>query len=753
MAAVHHPRAGSATFCYWTRSAAEGRSHYSFLRQPANARPWSIRLYHSVWTRDRRLVDCAVTDEPAVTERYLSLCRGEQATNFTDVLETRFDVSLLFAPDNPCAYPFPAGVQASKRTKRAITDPVLAERHTGDSSEVKHRRQKRAWIIPGTVWCGSGNKADNYDDLGIFTQTDKCCREHDYCANTIPSFRFGYGVFNRHIFTVLHCDCEERFRQCLLTANDRVSNMVGYGYFNLLKTPCFTFTEKMQCIQSNWFGMCTLSEMSPFAVLQDAMDFNSTQPTSAATPGTWHDTSDPASPMPTPIRNVTRDPVYTTPPPIWKITSDSVYTTPTPIRNVTRDSVYTTPTPIRNVTRDSVYTTPTPIQNVTRDSVYTTPAPIRNVTRDSVYTTPAPIRNVTRDSVYTTPTPIRNIARDSVYTTPTPVRNIERDSVYTTPTPIQNVTRDSVYTTPTPVRNIERDSVYTTPTPVRKITSHSVPPTPTPVGNATSSTAGIRLPPARRPKQRLPCRPKGPAKGTASRAGRRKGVRRPVCKEQPNSRLPAKGQDSDAQLTADSAAGRDPADPPHQRVDPRSENALPSTRPRTPQPAPHKHPALMEDARKTETQQPCDCYKHLDECRLKIPPLGERFGLKNPERKTLYHCNCTNRLAQQLQDQEEPDGVQSLLVDFVSLSCFQLPPPEECPGTAKGCPAVLSEASHLQLTLSQRENGEAGIHPERPILKVKRHNSRESKRKQSPVKLYKKCLKIMDSKTSKRAEG
>ncbi|KAJ8260828.1 hypothetical protein COCON_G00165510 [Conger conger] len=540
--------AGSATFCYWTRSAAEGRSHYSFLRQPANARPWSLRLYHSVWTRDRRLVDCAVTDEPAVTERYLSLCRGEQATNFTDVLETRFDVSLLFAPDNPCAYPFPAGVQASKRTKRAITDPVLAERHTGDSSEVKHRRQKRAWIIPGTVWCGSGNKADNYDDLGIFTQTDKCCREHDYCANTIPSFRFGYGVFNRHIFTVLHCDCEERFRQCLLTANDRVSNMVGYGYFNLLKTPCFTFTEKMQCIQSNWFGMCTLSEMSPFAVLQDAMDFNSTQPTSAATPGTWHDTSDPASPMPTPIRNIT-------------------------------------------------------------------------------------------------------------------------------------------------------------------------------------------------------------PKGTASRAGRRKGVRRPVCKEQPNSRLPAKGQDSDAQLTADSAAGRDPADPPHQRVDPRSENALPSTRPRTPQPAPHKHPALMEDARKTETQQPCDCYKHLDECRLKIPPLGERFGLKNPERKTLYHCNCTNRLAQQLQDQEEPDGVQSLLVDFVSLSCFQLPPPEECPGTAKGCPAVLSEASHLQLTLSQRENGEAGIHPERPILKVKRHNSRESKRKQSPVKLYKKCLKIMDSKTSKRAEG
>ena len=46
-----------------------------------------------------------------------------------------------------------------------------------------------------------------------------------------------------------------RFRQCLLTANDRVSNMVGYGYFNVLQTPCFTITETMQCTRTNWFGM------------------------------------------------------------------------------------------------------------------------------------------------------------------------------------------------------------------------------------------------------------------------------------------------------------------------------------------------------------------------------------------------------------------------------------------------------------------------------------------------------------------
>ncbi|XP_064164205.1 group 3 secretory phospholipase A2 [Anguilla rostrata] len=595
--------AGSGTFCYWTSSGAQGRSHYSFLRLSANnARPRSLQLYHSVWTRDRGLVDCAVTDEPAVAERYLSLCRGEQSEKFTDVPETRFDVSLLFAPDNPCADPFPAGVQASKRMKRQINDPDLAERQARDGSKVKLRRQKRAWIIPGTVWCGSGNKATNYNDLGLFAQTDMCCREHDHCADTITSFKFGYGIFNRHFFTVLHCDCEDRFRQCLLTANDTVSNMVGYGYFNLIKTPCFTFTEKMQCTRTNWFGMCTLSEMSPYAVLQEPMEYNATQP----------------------------------------------------------------------VPEDEGFGNAT-VPSATLGT-----------------------GNITSDS--TSPTPML---------TPT-----------LTPTP-----------TPMPM--------------------------PTPVPNVPSPAAGTGQPPVRGPKPRPRCRPRGPARGPASRPGRRRGLRRKVCEEQPNSPLPPKGRDSDTNLTAVSAAGGgDPIAPPHQRGDPSSENALPTARPRTPQPVPHNHPAPLEDIRETETLQPCDCYKHLDECRLKIPPLGERFGLKNPERKTLYHCNCTNRLAQQLQALEEPDGVQSLLVDFVSQSCFLLAPPEECPGTAQGCPpAVLSEASHLRLALSRQENRGGEKYAETPILKVKRHNTRKSKRKQIPVKLYKKCLRIMDSKTLQRAEG
>lgn len=39
----------------------------------------------------------------------------------------------------------------------------------------------------------------------------------------------------------------------------------------------------------------------------------------------------------------------------------------------------------------------------------------------------------------------------------------------------------------------------------------------------------------------------------------------------------------------------------------------------------------------------CDLYRDLDSCHLQIPALQEKFGLRNPDLRTLYHCNCTAR--------------------------------------------------------------------------------------------------------------
>ncbi|KAI1881965.1 hypothetical protein AGOR_G00245620 [Albula goreensis] len=538
----------STDFCYWRSSTAQGRSQHNFLRLSGDAHAGSLRLYHSIWAEDRRLVHCAVTTESTIVESYLSLCRGEQAENFTDVPDTNF-ASLFVGLGSQCTHAFESGEGAFKRDKREINSPSNAEHHSvEDSSGRKLWRQKRSWIIPGTVWCGSGNKATNYDELGVFGQTDKCCREHDHCSDTIPAFNYGYGIFNRHIFTVSHCDCDNRFHQCLLAANTTVSNMVGYGYFNLLKTPCFILTQKMQCTETNWFGMCTLSQMSPFAIIQDPIDYNSTVPLS-----------------------------------------------------------------------------------------------------EDVQSGGASIPAVT--------------AGDSNVTLWT-VSN-------------QNVTSPAVRP------------------------SHTQVPWPRP---------------------RWPCRHrgKGLARGNTFKHKKGRGLKR-----------------------RGTAAGEHSGALPWPRSDHSSENALPAAHHSTQPKVLYNQPAPVEDNWQKDKLQPCDCYKHLDECRLKIPPGETRFGLQNLEHKTLYHCNCTHRLAQQFPGQGESNAVRSLLAHFVSLSCFSMPSPNDCPGSQR-CSAVLSETPYLQLNLPEWDYK----YKNAPNLKVRRHNMRRrSKRRQGTVQLYRKCLKIMDSKS------
>ncbi|XP_039525806.1 phospholipase A2 isozymes PA3A/PA3B/PA5 [Pimephales promelas] len=93
----------------------------------------------------------------------------------------------------------------------------------------------------------------------MFEHADRCCREHDHCEHIIRSFSVNYGVFNPTLFTVSHCDCDHRFKQCLLNGNDTISNMVGYSFFNVLKLRCFEMIQRRQCTQYNWFGMMSFS--------------------------------------------------------------------------------------------------------------------------------------------------------------------------------------------------------------------------------------------------------------------------------------------------------------------------------------------------------------------------------------------------------------------------------------------------------------------------------------------------------------
>ncbi|XP_073321574.1 group 3 secretory phospholipase A2-like [Pagrus major] len=248
---------GSDPSCVRSSPAEDGRTRVTFLRQDAVG----VRsLYLSLWSEDTRLLSCEGNTDPAIVERYGALCdrRGTQDQE----IRQRFNISALLAPDAPCALLSSSAPKFSRRVRR-------------DGTEGKSRR-KRAWIFPGTLWCGTGSKAAKYEQLGMFEHADRCCREHDHCPHIIKALTVNYGVFNSKFFTVSHCECDQRFRQCLSGVNDTIASMVGYSFFSLLQVPCFELKQKRRCTEMYWSGMCKKAGEAPYAVFKKPLPYNST---------------------------------------------------------------------------------------------------------------------------------------------------------------------------------------------------------------------------------------------------------------------------------------------------------------------------------------------------------------------------------------------------------------------------------------------------------------------------------------------
>lgn len=94
---------------------------------------------------------------------------------------------------------------------------------------------KLCWT--GTKWCGPGNTASNYDDLGDLILTDSCCRAHDHC-DSMASGESKNNLTNTDFFTKLHCDCDKEFYVCLHEVNSNTSNQIGKLYFGL-RSECY----------------------------------------------------------------------------------------------------------------------------------------------------------------------------------------------------------------------------------------------------------------------------------------------------------------------------------------------------------------------------------------------------------------------------------------------------------------------------------------------------------------------------------
>ena len=103
---------------------------------------------------------------------------------------------------------------SDKKDYQTAPENNLSKRST---APLKRKRSKRATmdlssvlIFPGTKWCGKGDLAQCYEDLGDDQDLDMCCRDHDCCPFVIHPFTTGFNLFNYRFHSLLHCDCDQR---------------------------------------------------------------------------------------------------------------------------------------------------------------------------------------------------------------------------------------------------------------------------------------------------------------------------------------------------------------------------------------------------------------------------------------------------------------------------------------------------------------------------------------------------------------
>ncbi|XP_045505743.1 uncharacterized protein LOC123702130 isoform X2 [Colias croceus] len=144
---------------------------------------------------------------------------------------------------------------------------------TATSLARSRRSFRENFIMPGTKWCGAGQLAKTYNELGQDRNEDRCCRAHDNCRVSIGPFRRRFGLFNYRPYTISHCKCDRRFRACLKLADTSVSNMVGKLFFNVVQTKCFILKPIKVCTQRSWWGKCLRRGYMKQAYLRDNLPY------------------------------------------------------------------------------------------------------------------------------------------------------------------------------------------------------------------------------------------------------------------------------------------------------------------------------------------------------------------------------------------------------------------------------------------------------------------------------------------------
>ncbi|KAM8905468.1 uncharacterized protein proca1 [Spinachia spinachia] len=244
----------NGTFCAKMSTVRE-----SFLYQVSDG----AEVVRSVISPAGMFENCSVTANQMQVKSFMHECRlGPNERGADRQLETRYartDEAKLMCR------------QFKERSERRgeVVKPDGSER-----PDNVLKRSKRGFTYPGTLWCGAGNMADHYDQLGQFAKTDSCCRIHDHCPHVIHAFSSNYGHTNFKWHSICHCACDDALKDCLRKVNDTSSRVVGQAFFNVIGVPCFELAYEDQCAERHWYGLCKRYEKFPIAVLREAVPYD-----------------------------------------------------------------------------------------------------------------------------------------------------------------------------------------------------------------------------------------------------------------------------------------------------------------------------------------------------------------------------------------------------------------------------------------------------------------------------------------------
>nr|XP_043887316.1 uncharacterized protein proca1 [Solea senegalensis] len=240
---------GGGTWCAKVPAVARENSLYQVSD--------GAEVVSSVLSPSGVLVDCSVSVNHTEVKAFMNECRLELELEEV-VVEEEEEVARF------------TRMNEAKRMCRELHE---RKQESGDEDKVL-KRSRRGFTYPGTLWCGAGNMADHYEQLGDFAGTDSCCRTHDHCPHVIHAFSSKYGYANFKWHSICHCDCDTELKSCLRKVNDTSSRVVGQAFFNVIGVPCFELIYEEQCAERHWYGLCKRYEKLPIAVMKEPVPYD-----------------------------------------------------------------------------------------------------------------------------------------------------------------------------------------------------------------------------------------------------------------------------------------------------------------------------------------------------------------------------------------------------------------------------------------------------------------------------------------------